>query len=180
MSDKPPHLPSVLYAFDNIIDGYFPLQVSLTQMMDRQQTRYAIFNLSHAPIMRIPGLPHDAPVPLSIFNGSIGLIRSMLIELDRRDGPVQLRGLGCWAWANESTKEDTLDPMTRLAEPAYLWGLMSRSEQQNTAPTRSYFSNKNRQIRYLLEEYEKFDALRVESWILKAQGAGQLMRHIRP
>lgn len=115
-------LPS-LQPFEEIIDGYFPLQVSLAQMMDRLRASYALVDLSYAPIMRIPDLPHDAPVPLNIREGTAGSISRMLIEVDLRNGPVHLRGRGAWSWNDTGTTEDLLDPMTRLAEPAFLYGL---------------------------------------------------------
>jgi len=109
--------------FDDIIDGYFPLQVSLAQMMARLGADYALVDLSYAPIMRIPGLAHDAPVPLNIREGTAGSITRMLIEIDLRTLPLRLRGHGTWTWNDTGVAENVLDPMTRLAEPAFLIGL---------------------------------------------------------
>lgn len=127
-------LPSALMPFDDIIDGYFPLQVSLAQMMARLGADYALVELSYAPIMRIPGLAHDAPVPLNIREGTAGSIKRMLIEVDLRNPPLRLRGHGAWSWNDTKHAEDVLDPMTRLAEPAYLTGLRHPAPPQQSQP----------------------------------------------
>jgi hypothetical protein len=106
-------------AFDDIIDGYFPLQVSLTQMLARKGFYAAHVTLSHAPIMDIPDLPPNAPVPLNIRSGRAGLIIYMSLDVTL-DG---LSGSGRWRWLGESNPPGPeFDPLTRLAEPAFLIG----------------------------------------------------------
>lgn len=108
-----------LYAFEDIIDGYFPLRISLMQMLERLGTPLAYVEITHAPIMQIPGLPHDAPVPLNIRAGRAGVIDRLHL---RAEGNGALSGAGSWRWLDGSHAGDVLDPMTRLAEPVYLWG----------------------------------------------------------
>ena len=114
--------PDPLYAFDDIIDGYFPLQVSLAQMMDRLGLKEAAVELRHAPIMHIPGLPSTSPVPLRIERGEIGQIDQMALHVRRVGASLKLSGHGCWGWHGSSQQAETFDPFTRLAEPAYITG----------------------------------------------------------
>ena len=109
--------------FETIIDGYFPLQVSLEQMMRRRGLVQAVLRLGHAPILRVPGLPPEAPVPLTIRAGRAGLIEAMVLRADLGPQGCTLSGTGAWEWFDGSRAERVFDPMTRLAEPAYLIGL---------------------------------------------------------
>ena len=109
--------------FEETIDGYFPLHVSLNHMLERTGYASAVVTLQYAPIMHIPGLTHNAPVPLNIKTGLAGMIEKMSFCVTRNT----LCGSGNWQWLQDenssSTKETvTLDSMTRLAEPCYLTG----------------------------------------------------------
>lgn len=122
-------------AFDDTIDGYFPLQVSLAQMLARNGFAAALVTLRYAPIMHIPGLPLDAPVPLTIRAGVAGVIH----ELSLCATPSRLSGFGDWRWLTPAPSDDKapappcFDPHTRLAEPAYLTGLGFRAGALATA-----------------------------------------------
>lgn len=111
------------HLFEDTIDGYFPLHVSLRHMLERNGFGSAVVTLQYAPIMHIPGLPHDAPVPLNIKTGFAGMIEKMsfCVAHDR------ICGTGTWHWmlASASSKAvaaNELNAMTRLAEPCYLEG----------------------------------------------------------
>lgn len=108
-----------LYPFEDIIDGYFPLQVSLMQMLERLGSDLAYVEITHAPIMQIENLPHDAPVPLNIRDGRAGVIDQLHLRV-AADGAIS--GAGTWRWLDGSSATEPLDPMTRLAEPAFLSG----------------------------------------------------------
>lgn len=109
--------------FQDTIDGYFPLHVSLSHMLERNSFAAAVITLQYAPIMHIPGLAHDAAVPLNIKAGYAGMIEKMsfCISHDR------ICGTGSWHWmldgasavAVETVK---LNAFTRLAEPCFLEG----------------------------------------------------------
>ena len=122
--------PGPLHPFDDIIDGYFPLAVSLAQMLERRGIASAYVELTHAPIMQIPGLPHDAPVPLNIQAGRAGVIDRLYLRVDA--GAVS--GGGIWRWLDGSLHGDKLDPMTRLAEPAFLRGFCSAPSDKAAYP----------------------------------------------
>lgn len=116
--------PTPLFAFEDTIDGYFPLQASLQQMMGRLGVAKAVIVLRHAPIMRIPGLSNAAPVPLRIEKGQIGQIDEMVLYVQCLKSAVGLAGWGRWQWFGAAAaEEDVFDPNTRLAEPAYVTGL---------------------------------------------------------
>lgn len=109
--------------FEDIIDGYFPLRVSLGQMMDRLGAARAFVELSHAPIMQIPGLSHEAPVPLNIRAGRAGIVERLALWVDRDpNGGLCLGGSGVWRWLDGDLGAPCLDPNTRLAEPAFVVG----------------------------------------------------------
>ena len=110
--------------FEDIIDGYFPLQESLRQMMVRKGFALASVTIFHAPIMNIPGLAPDAPVPLRLVHGTAGIADrlDMIIALDGRE--LRLVGYGKWRWhCDAAATENVLSPRTRLAEPAIVQGM---------------------------------------------------------
>jgi len=106
--------------FEDVIDGYFPLHVSLAQMMARTGFRAALVGLDQAPILEIPGLPPEAPVPLNIRAGRAGMIDAMVLWVQ---GDGSLSGQGAWRWFDGQTTDAAFDPMTRLAEPAIVAGV---------------------------------------------------------
>lgn len=114
--------PSLLHPFEDIIDGYFPLKISLQQMLDQLDAHCAFVDITHAPIMHVPGLSHDAPVPLTIRTGRAGMIDHLRLRVLRQKNDVALSGSGVWRWLDGADPQRNLDPMTRLAEPAFLRG----------------------------------------------------------
>ena len=57
--------------FNDVIDGYFPLQISLSHLLVRLNTTLAYLEIRYAPIMDIPGLAHSDPVPLNVKVGAL-------------------------------------------------------------------------------------------------------------
>lgn len=117
-------MPVAATRFEDIIDGYFPLQESLRQMLVRNGFASACVTLTHVPIMDIPGLAPDAPVPLRLSQGTAGLAdRLDIIAVLDGDAP-QLSGAGKWRWyGDKRASEMRLSPLTRLAEPAIVQGV---------------------------------------------------------
>lgn len=105
--------------FEDTIDGYFPLHISLSQMLVRNGFAAAVVDLTHLPVMDIPDLPFTAPVPLNIASGRAGLVDRMRAFVSQTD----IRGQAHWRWLNADHTTGDLDPMVRLAEPAYLTGI---------------------------------------------------------
>ena len=118
-----PLTPLAGRVFEDTIDGYFPLQVSLAQMMRRNRLQAAWICLTHAPIMDIPDLPPDAPVPLSIHAGRAGMIDRLDLWLWWSADELQLGGQGSWRFLKDAESAPALCAGTRLAEPAYLTGI---------------------------------------------------------
>ena len=116
--------PTPLFLFEDTIDGYFPLRISLSQMMERLGTALAYVQIEHAPILEVPGLAPDAPVPLNIRSGRAGLIDTLDLKVEQTENGTQISGLGQWRWL-DGQENAVLDPMTRLAEPAFLHGCVS-------------------------------------------------------
>lgn len=112
------------HLFNDTIDGFFPLHVSLRHMLERNGYASAVITLQYAPIMFIPALPHDAPVPLNIkSSATTGIIKTMSFCV----APDRICGTGTWQWlpSDDAINEPTaveLNAMTRLAEPAYVEG----------------------------------------------------------
>ena len=104
-------------AFEDILDGYFPLAVSIRDLMERRGVQTCQLTLRHAPILTVPGLPPDAPVPLNIRSGRAGLIRFARIFVKCDAENVRLRGFANWRWLDTVAPPRCLDPMVRLAEP---------------------------------------------------------------
>lgn len=92
--------------------------------MQRLGANDAVLELSLAPIMDIPGLPHDAPVPLRVSEGRFGIIDHMQLWVTCDAGEVRTSCSGLWRWFDGSIphKGQSFDPNTRLAEPALVRG----------------------------------------------------------
>jgi len=108
---------------EDTIDGYFPLRVSLSHLMDRHDLASALISLSHAPMAAFPDLPDDAPVPLDIRSGRPGLIDAAVLWCRRSGTVVEVSGRAAWRWLDAAGPGRHLDPMTRLAEPAFVHGI---------------------------------------------------------
>ncbi len=113
-----------LHSFDDIIDGYFPLKLSLLQMLDRLNTSIAYVEISHAPIMEISGLAPQDPVPLTINTGRVGIIDKLHVRITRDS---DFSSNGTWRWLDSLAPEKIFDSMIRLAEPAYVQGFFARN-----------------------------------------------------
>ena len=105
-------------AFEDILDGYFPLCLSIADVMRRNVLRAAELKLSFAPIIVIDGLPIDAPVPLNIRSGRAGMIDDATLSVALSESGAQISGSARWRWLDGGAVSKTLDPMIRLAEPA--------------------------------------------------------------
>ena len=116
--------------FEDTIDGYFPMHLSLRQMLDRQGFAAALVILRHAPIMHLPGLREDAPVPLRLPDGKAGMIHRMMMLATRDEMGASLQSVGRWRWLRA---EAPLGLDTRLAEPAFLRGVGFKSGIEHTS-----------------------------------------------
>lgn len=110
--------------FEDIIDGYFPLQESLRQMLVRNNFAAACVTLTHAPIMNIPGLAPTTPVPLRLECGTAGIADRLDLIVALIGRKTRLTGYGRWRWYPDSVGSGRLmASSTRLAEPAIVQGI---------------------------------------------------------
>ncbi len=126
--------------FEDTLDGYFPLAVSCADLMRRRGFAAAWLSLAHAPILDIAELPPDAPVPLNTDAGRVGMIDQMLACVTLTEVEAEIEGTAQWHWLGEGCAPQTLSPMTRLAEPAFLRGIAITQhsvEQGNQSPHKS-------------------------------------------
>ncbi len=110
-------------AFEDILDGYFPLGESVRQMMERHGFATMWIALLHAPVMNIRGLPPTAPVPLSLPKTYSGMIDNMSLLAVQCDEGVRLAGVGDWLWVDGRAESETFPVSTRLGEPAFVRGI---------------------------------------------------------
>lgn len=124
MAQTPTIIPLAGHVFEYVIDGYFPLQESLRQMMERQGFCATIVCLNFAPAMDIPNLAPQDPVPLYVTDGFGCMIRRMTLVARHKDGKVEIEGYGDWNWF-DGPSVDALEFSTlhRLAEPAFVKGV---------------------------------------------------------
>jgi len=120
--------------FETIIDGYFPLRESLRQMLVRHGFATACVRLTHAPIMDIPDLASDAPVPLRLLRGTAGIADRLELMISLRGDTPHVSGFGTWQWydADKAAAAKALSPLTRLAEPAIVQGIGIRAGPAQT------------------------------------------------
>ncbi len=104
--------------FEDILDGYFPLRVSIADLMRRRDLLSARLDLSFAPILAVEGLPPDAPVPLNIRSARAGMIDAAQLHAVLTGPLAALTGVARWRWLDGGPVAEWLDPMIRLAEPA--------------------------------------------------------------
>ena len=117
-------VPVDAFYFEDFIDGYFPLAQSLRYLMDRQTVDAALLVLRVAPIMEIPDLAPEAPVPLHINPTHAGQIDWLAVVVQRVMTEVHLSGHALWTWANPNRPSSSyLLPTIRLAEPAFVRGI---------------------------------------------------------
>ena len=124
MEKTPTITPLAGHVFKDTIDGYFPLQESLKQMMERQGFSSAIVSLCFAPAMEIPDLaPHD-PVPLYVTDGFGCMINRMTLVVRHVGDEVEIEGLGDWKWFDGPLVDvSSFSSQHRLAEPAFVKGI---------------------------------------------------------
>lgn len=114
-------------AFEDIVDGYFPLAVSLGHLMVRREAAFALLEMRHTPIMQIPDLALTAPVPLNIRAGRAGMVHRMVLRVEPHETELGLSGWAHWTWLDGACARGPFDPMTRLAEPACVEGFVCAS-----------------------------------------------------
>ena len=108
-----------LYFFNDVIDGYFPLQISLSHLLERLDTSLAYVEITYAPIMDIPGLKLFDPVPLNLKMGRVGMIEKLHV---RYESSGNFSSNGSWHWLDAQEANNSFDKVIRLAEPAYVEG----------------------------------------------------------
>lgn len=108
-------------AFEDTIDGYFPLRESLRQMLMRNRFESALVFIVQAPAMEIPGLPPEDPVPLYITEGHGSMIQQMAVLARLQDNQATVSGVAEWHWwGNHRMDDQDFSDMHRLAEPAFI------------------------------------------------------------
>jgi hypothetical protein len=124
-------------AFEDILDGYFPLNESVRQMMARHDFRFMRISILHAPVMNIRGLAPTEPVPLYLRKIYAGMIDSMVITAEQPAEGMQMSGSGTWMWVDGTEETQRFPASTRLGEPAFVRGIGIRSmvaEDSVTSP----------------------------------------------
>ncbi|TWF59055.1 hypothetical protein [Neorhizobium alkalisoli] len=115
------------HTFEDILDGYFPLNESVRQMMARHQFIFMRISILHAPVMNIHGLAPTEPVPLYLRKIYAGMIDSMVITAERSVDGMQMSGSGAWMWVDGTEETQHFPASTRLGEPAFVRGIGIRS-----------------------------------------------------
>ena len=110
--------------FEDFIDGYFPLNVSLGHMLDRHGFASAWILMRVAPMMDIPDLAETEPVPLHLDPAHGGQIDWLSATIRLSGQTASLSGQARWNWNDPlKTKKDKIPTTLRLAEPAFLRGV---------------------------------------------------------
>lgn len=111
--------------FEDTVDGYFPLQESIHQLLLRQQFQSAWVSIVEAPFIYLQDLPDTSPVPMKLHADTpTGIIHYMALVATLRDNGIQLSGVARWTWlTGDSTRLNTFPKNCRLAEPAFVRGI---------------------------------------------------------
>ncbi|MEP3635727.1 MAG: hypothetical protein ABJN14_00515 [Paracoccaceae bacterium] len=125
--------------FEDTLDGYIPLELSIQYMLDRHGFQAAWIVLMHAPVMDIPGLAATAPVPLTLDTSCSGLIDSMDMIATRQNDGIQMSGVGAWRWnAAERAHETEFAQTHRLGEPVFIRGIGFERAEPPSICSRSF------------------------------------------
>ena len=126
-------------AFEDILDGYFPLGESLRQLMERRRFISVWVTILHAPVMNISGLPLTAPAPLFLPRIYSGMIDHMVLSAETSAEGIAMTGRGEWFWTDGRAETGTFPPLTRLGEPAFIRGIgisdVNAANSDNTRQT---------------------------------------------
>lgn len=106
--------------FTDTLDGYFPLYLSVQQMMTRRRIGLALFTLKQAPFLEVPQLSDAEPVPFSLRSHRSGFIDNLTCLAMWLDGNFRLSGAGVWRHEQERQPGGPLDGRIRLGEPAFI------------------------------------------------------------
>ncbi|PSL17100.1 hypothetical protein [Shimia abyssi] len=112
-------IPVRAEVFEEAIDGYFPLRVSLGHLLARHGFCSAWVVIRVAPIMDVPGLAREAPVPLKLDTAWGGQADWLAVCI----AAGGMSGRGIWRWTDPSRRAATLPEDIRLAEPAFVRGI---------------------------------------------------------
>ena len=125
--------------FEDTLDGYIPLELSIQYMLDRNGFQAAWIVLMHAPVMDIPGLAATAPVPVTLDTSCSGLIDSMDMIATRLNTGTRLSGVGSWRWsAVERAHETEFAQTHRLGEPVFIRGIGFERAETPSIVSRSF------------------------------------------
>jgi len=112
--------------FEDCVDGYFPLSVTLAHLLQRQCFGSALIAIRVAPMMDIPNLESGAPVPLHInplYSGQIDWLVAVA-RMQPLGSCSIVSGWAQWHWNDRARdKVSRLPHSLRLAEPAYVHGI---------------------------------------------------------
>lgn len=120
--------------FEDTIDGYFPLEESVRQLLLRHQFGSAWISIVEAPFIYLQDLPATSPVPMKLLADTPGgIIQYMALIAYLQEEQISLRGVARWAWLTEDPSYlNTLPKDCRLAEPAFVRGIGLLPGQINT------------------------------------------------
>lgn len=110
-------------AFEDILDGYFPVHESVRQLMVRQCFTAMWITVRHAPVMKISALPSTAPVPLFLPETHSGMIDRVVLSVEKSADDIAMTGWGAWFWADGREDVGVFPPLARLGEPAFVQGI---------------------------------------------------------
>ncbi len=110
--------------FEDFIDGYFPLGLSLRHLLNRRGFAAAWIVMLVAPMMEIPSLDPKDSVPLHIDPAHGGQIDWLSATIRCVGQSVRLSGCAIWDWYDPARSgHDAPSAATRLAEPAFIRGI---------------------------------------------------------
>ncbi len=125
--------------FEDTLDGYFPLEVSMQQMLERNSFAAAWVLMLYAPVMDIPDLDADAPVPLKLNRQHAGLIDEMDIVARAGVDRAKLSGVGAWRWVRPRSENTVIfPPSCRLSEPIFIRGIGFHRSDDADIPTQHF------------------------------------------
>ena len=111
--------------FEEIVDGYVPLAASLRALMEREAFGAMWVSLVQAPMMDLPDVGPEDPVPVRLDDRRAGVIGRLVAVAVRGPRGASVGGFAAWTWLGQgpAAAERRLPDGVRLAEPAFVRGI---------------------------------------------------------
>ncbi len=136
--------------FEDIIEGYFPLRESLTQLLIRQSFDFAFVSFIFAPTFKNNQVRKNSTVSYHVETINSGMLTYFTALAELRNTEIDATGVASWCWKkNYPTGVYHFLTSDRLAEPAFVrgFGLIPKNGDETVSYNQEKSSGSNIALR---------------------------------